>query len=479
MRFNRVLLISPRFNKRRYHLSIHPLSGLGYIAEALKRAGFIVSVFDMNLQYTCADLEKKIADFNPDLIGLTAMTFGYKETYNFIKRLKTSHTEIKIVVGGPHVSMLREKVLQECLDIDYGIILEGDQSVVQLCQGDDFEAIKGFIYRKASGITVNPPGKFIEDLDSLAFPTYESFELRRYPTRQIGIVTSRGCPFDCIYCPVTSAIGKQFRQRSAQSVVNEIEHWHARGYRDLLILDDNFTLFKKRVEEICDLLCQKNLKGIRLKCPNGVRAGQVDYKLLKRMREAGFDMIAFGVEAAADHVLENIKKGESLAKIEESVKNACQLGFDVDLFFLIGSPGETPADVEKSFSLALRYPARGANFYNIIPFPTTELYRRLEEKNLFLHSQEYILNSASHFINEPCFYTPEMSAQERKKAFQAGRKITRQIKRKYIARKIKTLFLLRSLVSMILVTPFMEWLLNNNCVIFKAKERLKMVFYRD
>jgi len=476
MRFNRILLVSPRFSKGRHRLSLHPLSGLGYIAEALKRAGFDVTAFDMNLQYAYEDLEKKIADFNPDLIGFTVMTFGYQETYNLIHRLKASHTEMKIVAGGPHISMLREQVLYECPDIDYGIILEGDNSIVQLCKGDDFETIKGFMYRRDTHIIVNPFEAFITDLDSLSFPTYESFELLRYPTRQIGIVTSRGCPYDCIYCPVISAIGKKFRQRSAQSVVNEIEYWYAKGYRDILILDDNFTLFKKRTEDICDLLSLKKMKDIRLKCPNGVRADRVDYKLLKRMREVGFDMIAFGVEAGTEHVLRNIKKGENLATIEESVRNACKLNFDVDLFFLIGSPGETMTDVEKSFSFALRYPVRSAKFYNIIPFPKTELHRWLEEKKLLLHSQEYILNNASHFINEPCFHTPEMSVQERRKAFRTGQKIERKIRRKHIERRIKIPSVFRPLVSMILVAPFVDLLLINNRSILKIKEILKRVF---
>ncbi|MFH1309181.1 MAG: radical SAM protein [Candidatus Omnitrophota bacterium] len=476
MRFNRVLLVFPRFSKGRYQLSVHPPAGLGYVAEALKRSGFIVSVCDMNLQYTYRDLKKKISDFKPNLIGFSVMTFGYKKTYSFIHRLKKEHSEIKIAAGGPHISTMREKVLRECPDIDYGIVMEGDLSLVQLCGGEDLRTIKGFIYREDKDIIFNPFEAFIGDLDSLSFPKYESFELSQYPTRQIGVVTSRGCPYECIYCPVISAIGKEFRQRSAQSVVDEIGYWYDKGYRDILILDDNFTLSRKRVEDICDLLSQKRMENIRLKCPNGIRADRVDYKLLKRMREIGFDMIAFGVEAAADHVLKNIKKGESFATIEESVKNACKLGFDVDLFFLVGSPGETPDDVEKSFSFALRYPVRSAKFYNIIPFPTTELYQWIEKNGLFSHREEYILNNASHFINEPCFYTPEMSIKERKRAFLKGQKITRKIRRKHIEKKINIPPMLRPLASRILVTSFMESLLVRNRIIAKTKEKIKIFF---
>lgn len=478
MRFKKILLVSVRFSKGRYQLSAHPLAGLGYIAESLRRAGCDVEVLDMNLQYTYKDLEKKISDYKPDLIGFTVMTFGYKDTYGLIRRLKKDHSEIKIVVGGPHISTFREKVMEECSDIDFGIILEGDKSIVKLCNGDDPKIIKGLMYRDQAGTIVNPFEEFIMDLDSVEFPRYESFELSRYPTRQIGIVTSRGCPYDCIYCPVISAIGKKFRQRSAKSVVNEIEYWHDKGYKEILMLDDNFTLSKNRVEEICDLLSQRKINNLSLKCPNGIRADRVDYNLLKRMRGVGFDMVAFGVEAATDHVLKNIKKGESLATIEESVKNACQLGFDVDLFFLIGSLGERPADVEESFSLALRYPVRSAKFYNIIPFPTTELYGWLEKNNLFLHSQEYILNNASHFVNKPCFYTPELSAQERKKAFKKGQQVERLIRRKYIERRINLAFGLGYLASFILAIPFVDQLLTNSKIIVKIKEKIKTIFLK-
>ncbi|MFH1846634.1 MAG: radical SAM protein [Candidatus Omnitrophota bacterium] len=476
MRFNRILLVFPRFSKGRYQLSIHPPSGLGYVAEALKCSGKVVSVFDMNLQYNYKDLEKRIADFKPDLIGFSVMTFGYKETYSFIHRVKTEHGGIKIVAGGPHISTLRKKVLHECVDIDYGIIMEGDRSIVQLCGGEDLQNIKGFMYRRDRDVVVNPFETFIKNLDSLSFPKYESFELSKYPTRQIGVVTSRGCPYECIYCPVIAAIGKEFRQRSAHSVVEEIVYWYDKGYRDILLLDDNFTLSRERVEDICDLLFQKKMENIRLKCPNGIRADRVDYKLLKRMKEIGFDMIAFGVEAAADHVLKNIKKGESFATIEESVKNACRLGFDVDLFFLIGSPGETVGDVEKSFSFALRYPVRSAKFYNIIPFPTTELYQWIKEKKLFLHPEEHILNNASHFINEPCFYTPEMSVRERKRMFLMGQKVTRKIRRKHIERNINIPRVLRPLASRILVSSFVDDVLVQNRGIAKTKEKLKKVF---
>lgn len=476
MRYKKVLLIAPRFYKGKYRLAIHPLAGLGYIAESLKSAGISVEILDMNLKYSLHDLQRKVNEFMPDIIGFTVMTFGYRDIYETINRIKRLYPEIKVAVGGPHISMLREQVLADCQEIDYGIILEGDYSFVELCKGEELDKIQGLIYHSDGQVVTNDFNNFIMDLDNLSFPRYESFELDKYPTRQIGVVTSRGCPYDCIYCPVISAIGKQFRQRSAPSIVDEIEYWYKKGYREILVLDDNFTLSRKRTEEICELLAKKDFKGISLKCPNGIRADRIDYGLLKAMREVGFNMIAFGVEAAEDRILKNIRKGEDIATIERGIGDACKLGYDVDLFFMIGSPGERLQDVKSSFSLAMRYPVKSAEFYNIIPFPTTDLFKWIDENGYFLYSPNDIMNNASHFINKPCFYTPEMSADDRKKAFKIGQNVSRRIRRRFIERRISAPLLLPRLFSWIYTLHLVDRMLISNGIFIRLKEKLKRLY---
>lgn len=473
MRYKRVLLVAPRFYAGKFKLAMHPLTGLAYVAEALNNAGIEVNVIDMNLQYSDNDLRERIINIKPDLIGITVMTFNHRNVYRLINRIKSEFPRIKIMAGGPHISTLREKVLKDCDGLDYGIILEGDINSVELCNGKAFDNIQGLIYRNNGKILVNGYNNFIQDLDSLTFPKYQQFELDRYPAKQIGIITSRGCPYNCIYCPVIAAIGKKFRMRNAYNVVGEIEYWYNKGYREIYILDDNFTLSRKRVEEICALLKDINMKGINLHCPNGVRADKVDRGLLEQMKDVGFNMLAFGVESANDNILNNIKKGENIATIEKAIKDACELGFDVDLFFLIGSPGETIEDVNRSFDLALRYPVRSAKFYNIIPFPTTELYEWLVNKHYLLKPIDEILENASHYINEPCFITPEMSANEREKAFNAGKDITNYIRRKYIERKIKAPYYIKKVISKLYILPKVDDIVNCNRNVARAKEWLK------
>jgi radical SAM superfamily enzyme YgiQ (UPF0313 family) len=235
-------------------------------------------------------------------------------------------------------------------------------------------------------------------------------------------------------------------------------------------------MIKERTKEICRILKEKNLKNISLKCPNGVRADRIDYDLLKSMRDVGFDMLAFGVESANNKILANIKKGEKIDIIEQRIREACELRFDVDLFFILGSPGETLEDVENSFSLALKYPIRSAKFYNIIPFPATELFEYIKQNNLFLYPPEEILNNASHFESEPYFYSDEMPKEDRIKAFNMGRKVTRTVRRRHIERKIQLPKSLKTLFSLCYTTPFIENLVLNNSVFIKTKELIKNKF---
>jgi len=476
MRYNKVLLVCPKFLKGRNRLAHFPLVGIGYVAEALNKAGITVSVLDMNLGYEFCDLKDKIDQFKPDLVGFTAMTLGYKEFYGMVGEVKRLYPELKILLGGAHLSAVREQVFHDCPDIDYGIILEGDISIVQLCQGEDFNRIQGFVYRNNGKIITKQFGSFIENLDGLSFPKYESFELDKYLLKQISIVTSRGCPYDCIYCSVNASIGKKFRARSAQSIVEEIEYWYNRGYRQIFILDDNFTLLRKRVEDFCGLLAKKNFKDLRLKITSGIRADKTDRELLIALREIGVDYIAFGVEAASNKVLKSIKKGEDIEVIENGIKVACELGFTVDLFFLLGSPGETMEDIKLSFNLARRYPVRRAIFYNLIPFPSTELLSWLKEKDYLIKPLDEILNNASYYKNQPCFYTPELSIKDRIEAFKMGQKVYIDVRSRFIEKRIKGPVFFKRIFSRLYALPATEDLINNNSLVLRAKEVIKKAF---
>jgi radical SAM superfamily enzyme YgiQ (UPF0313 family) len=446
MRFKRVLLIFPNYSESYYVYPTQPATGLGYIAEALKCQEIEYDVIDIGLGYSVKDLFKKIDFFHPDLIGMSMMTFRYRQNYQVLSLIKDAYPSIDIMVGGSHISVMREDVLKNCSAVDYGVVLEGEETIVELCNGKELSQIKGLIYRNHNRVIYNGDRPFIDDLDSVPFPTYEKYELSRYGSRTISIVSSRGCPYACIYCPVGSAIGRKFRVRTPKHVVDELAYWYERGYRRFGFVDDNFTLIKDRVYQICDEIEKRGLKGLDLQCGNGVRADQIDRKLLERMKEVGFSYIAFGVEAGNNKILANLKKHEDIKTMEKAIKDACELGYRVGLFFLVGTPGETWEDVKDSIALALKYPVFDASFYNIIPYPKTQLYDWLAEKQYFIVPPEEYLSDISSWDNKPVYVTPSMSLKERKEALKYTKSVRRKIRLRYGYKKHDLIGLLATYV---------------------------------
>ncbi|MDD3296475.1 MAG: radical SAM protein [Candidatus Omnitrophica bacterium] len=472
MKYGKVLLINPAVLKS-YMGPIRPPSGLGYLEQYLENNGINIDIIDMSLGYSLRHLWKKIEKFRPDLICVTIWTYRYKDTYEFIGRIKERYPNVDIAVGGPHVSTLRKNVLEDCKDIDYGVVLEGEETLFELCRGRKLEEIKGLLYWEKGEVRYEGDRDFLNNLDSVPFPKYKKFEIDKYILKEMLIISSRGCPFDCIYCPVKLAIGQKLRIRSAGNIVDELEYWYNKKYRKFNFGDDNFSFFKDRVYDICDEIEKRNLKGLDLRCGNGVRADRVDKPLLKRMREIGFSYLGFGVEAGNNRILKNIKKGERIEKIEEAIKNACELGYDVTLFFLAGSPGETLSDIADSVKLAQKYPIFDARFYNIIPYPGTELFEWIKKRRLFVRQPQDYLNDAVAFSRKPLFKTPELSVKERVNVLRQLKRVENKILRKNLKRKLKQYGFLGRMAANFVPIEFMHYLIRQNKFIRRISEKIR------
>ncbi len=410
------------------------LPGIGYLSEMLTKNKITNNVFDFRLGYTYSDLEEKIKNFKPDLVAVAIpSTYRRDLPFNIVKFLRQKELKnYDIVIGGPHVSLYGIESLNEC-NADYGIMFEGESPLLELCQGIHLSKIENLIYQNQNKWVSNSIRPFINDLDQVPFPHYEMFEKEKYTEESIPIITSRGCPYQCIFC-TTGSMGKLYRSRSAENVVEELSFWYSKNRRVFDFLDDNFTLDKKRIYKIIDLIIEHNLTGLQLSTSNGVRADRTDRALLKRMREGGFSYICFGVESASNKVLKRIKKSGNIETMEEAIKNACELGYDVGLFFMVGHPEETPEDVEASMKLALKYPVAMAKFLNIIPYPGSELFNWIEEKGYFVGDWHKKLSFAMHLDNDPFFTTPEFPLEERKRILLKTAKIWRETKRRHVER---------------------------------------------
>lgn len=470
MRYKRVLFICPFFSGE--WRGIRPHLGLGYLSQMLLDSGIDNDVLDMNLGYKFRDVVKKIADYKPDLVGMPLISLEYNRYYDLLGSIKKNHPDVRIIVGGPHVTIMKEKVMSDCPAIDYGAVFEAEHTLTELCKGEKQEKdIIGMLLREDGKIIYTGDRPFQRDLDAIPFPRYERFELDKYQ-QEVTIYSSRGCPHLCTFCP-NRLISPVFRVRSPQNVIEEMEFWYQKGFRQFNFDDDNFNMIKERVYEICDEIEKKGFKDLFLRCSNGIRADKVDYDLLKRMKQIGFRYITFGVDGGNNRILELVKKGETIESIESAIKASCDLGYDVKLLFVIGTPGETLEDVEDKVRIAQRYPIQEVHFYNTIPYPGTELFDYVKENNLFLIPPEEYLNNVSCLTNVPVFETPELPGALRKETLKRLWKVRKGIHKQAFLRMFKRYRFFGVLLSHFLSIGIVEKLFYQNIFFRNLVERFR------
>jgi anaerobic magnesium-protoporphyrin IX monomethyl ester cyclase len=479
MRYERVLLVFPAFVSDLG--SSRPSPSIAYIAQSLDDNNIKYDIMDMKLGYKQRDLERKILEFKPDLLGFTVFTLHYKTVYDMISNVKSQFPYIKIIVGGPHASIQKGEVLKECSAIDYACVHEGEELIVDICRDTEINSIKGLVYKENGGIKFNGIRPFIEDLNKYGYPKLKKFELNKYAS-EILIISSRGCPYSCIYCSVHLVMGKTIRLRSVNNVVDEIEYFYKKGKRIFNFVDDNFTFYKDRVFKVCDEIEKRKLDKLILRATNGVRADRLDYNLLKRMKEVGFRSIGIGVEAGNNKVLKTLKKGETIEEIEMAIDNACKLGYEIILFFVFGSPGETVQDIEDSISLALKYPVFKAVFFSLVPFPGTELYDWVEEKNAWTEGSANLLDKSDKVLKlgvAPSFLTKELPLETRYALNKKLLNVMRQVERRYIVKALEgKIGPLSYVIAYLVSTKIVRRLYFNNNKARKLVEKTRYLFLK-
>jgi len=225
--FKRVLLVAPPSSS--YLGAVRPPTGLGYLAESLLEAGIEYAVEDMRARGNVSALRRTLRCFRPDLIGLSLVSLEYDRSYELIRRIKEYCPGASIVVGGAHVSALKQSVLEECDDIDFGVIGEGERTLVALCKGETpLGQIPGLLHRRDGAVVCGPERELIMDLDAIPFPRYAHFDLKKY-IKEIPLITSRGCPYKCIFCPWQASSVPEARQvswmKSNTGTLEESGNW--------------------------------------------------------------------------------------------------------------------------------------------------------------------------------------------------------------------------------------------------------------
>ncbi|MBU1164137.1 B12-binding domain-containing radical SAM protein [Patescibacteria group bacterium] len=377
----KILLIYPPFRTEVSSLArvlknkVPPL-GLGYIASALEIAGHEVKIIDAETDnLDLLGVIKAAKEFNPELIGLSTTTITFHKAREAAEKIKEELDNIKIVLGGPHLVIFPEITLKfKCFD--YGVINEGELTIVDLAKAiennADTQNVEGIVYRQGDEVKVTQPRQFIQNLDESPQVAWHLLSLGKYQDvlakkrTFASMITTRGCPYNCIYCERDCRLGRTYRMRSVKSVIDELDTLYNKyNIQEIIFYDDTFTVDKKRTIELCNEITKKDW-NIIWECRT--RVDLVDEELIKIMKKAGCYRIRFGVEAGNEEILKVLKKNINKEQIKRAFKLCKQYKIETFAYFMIGSPQETKETVKESINFSIELDA------DYVMFSPTQLH---------------------------------------------------------------------------------------------------------
>lgn len=431
-----------------------PQLGILYIATYLsEKTKYDIRIIDMNVekirddfrydandihngnlpQLSLPELKAVILKEKPKIVAVTATTMCVNEALKVIDLAKDTDKGILTVIGGAHACAVEETLFRETEHLDVIALGEGEDTFLELAErfidNHEYTNIAGTIVNLNGKIIKNPPRALRKDLDYYPFPNRDLVPIKRYlnPAR---IISSRGCPFNCVFC-LRKVLGRSWRARSPKNVVDEIELLYKKyGFREFTFADDNFSLDKQRVMDICNEIIERKLK-ITWVTGTGLRADSTNEEMLKLMAKAGCLMVGAGIESGSQRILDNIDKKESLEDMLNFVRMAARCHLFVHGSFTIGNPGETFEDVRKSIEFAKVLIDNGLNHmtWNVVtPYPGTKLWDYIEKEGVFL-SRDYC--DYYQFGDEPVFETDEFTKEQRIEAISLARNETAKHLEKY------------------------------------------------
>jgi len=377
---SRVLLVAPPYVTRIF--SSFPPMGLANIAAYITDADpqIKVKVIDFAVEkFSAKQWRKELQDFKPEVVGIGVLTLNFPHGTFIAKLTKEFDRSVLVVMGGIHATMRSEECLNYC---DVVVRGEGELTFYELIQDRELSTIKGISYIRDSRIVHNAPRERIQNLGDLPIPAHHLFKMEKYEAYPVwGVMGSRGCPFDCIFCDSPQMWGRIARYRSAKKIVDEIEYLHdVFKIKGVFFFDDALNISKRRLIEICDEIIKRNLhEKMEFACQMRANSQLVSPDLFKKMREANFRRVEFGFESGSEKVLKSIRKDLTIKEIKEAVRMAGEAGIRVKGFFMVGNWGENIWDILKTWRLVLSIDVE-PSFAICTPFPGTDFYRMAKEK---------------------------------------------------------------------------------------------------
>ena len=402
---------------------VTPPISLGLLATHIRKKCKVVILDAMKERMNSAAVARVVQKENIDVVGFQMWSKDIQNVKDISRTIKSKKPTAKIIIGGYHATVLPKQTMDFFgTSIDFAYQGEGEigfrlflDSLMSGQHSVSLKEIPGLVWKDGSNIIVNE-NAYIEDLDTVGFPSWDLMPPSSYPKAPHGaffrnfpiapIMVTRGCPYPCTFCSARMISGSKIRSRSVGHVIEELEMLYRKFHvREFHVEDDNFTLNTEFVEHFCEALLSKGIK-MTWALPNGIRLETIKRPLLKLMRKAGCYALNFGIESGSPRVLKMIKKGLSLDQIRDQIYLAHEEGFDIGGFFIIGFPTETKEEIEATIRFACSLPLDRIGVSYFQPFPGSDLFYQLvasgeipedwaNHHHTTLHNLTYVSSSIS------------------------------------------------------------------------------------
>ncbi len=360
-----------------------PIDSL-WIAAMLRENGATVRLYDANAaNETYEKVEELIREEKPKMLVFSNSTPTIFHDLKTATLAKSVDKNIVTITFGPHVVSLGQETMAQCPDLDYCVPSEYETTILEIMKGVEKQKIEGLYYRDNGLVQFTGKREPLKDLNALPIPAHDLLDIMLYQFPYSGrrpvasTLTTRGCPYACVFCQ-TVLTWKKFNARSTEHILKELRFLSQElGVKEIKFWDDNFTFDQNRVVELCDAIIKEKLD---LTWIVNTRVDRINEQMLLKMKEAGCQMICFGVESGDDQVLRDVKKGLTTEAIRKGFALTKKCGIRTLGFFTLGHPTDTHETIKKTIAFSKELNPDLASFNVIVPFPGTPLFETAREK---------------------------------------------------------------------------------------------------